>query len=276
MNKYTELEFVNTVFPTQQKGGTYKKKVRRHIMNHYWQVRRDHAHEACNSYGEEIYSNSAGASSVRSTCECYIGDKTSTLDLGSPRNLLGPGDRDPFSSFPISTGPEGRRAEMLLRHCECEPPVLCTLEHASKKTANPVAEVLVPFALNNSAMLHALLAFSSGLVDARSGLKIGSATTLIHRGNAIRLINQSMNDIQLATSDKTLTSIMLVTGSDCMLKDYGGHRTHLDGINRILDLRGGIDNLRSTIPIVYWRIIWADQFRGLYTGTPPRYQLCPS
>ena len=41
-----------------------------------------------------------------------------------------------------------------------------------------------------------------------------------------------------------------------MFKDYGSHRTHLDGIYRILELRGGIDNLRLTQPLVYWRIIW--------------------
>ena len=93
-------------------------------------------------------------------------------------------------------------------------PVLCTLEDASKRTANPLAEVLVPLALNNIAILHGLLAFSSGLLDARSGLKTGSTTTLTHRLNAIRLINRSMNDIQLATSDAVLTSIMFVTGSD--------------------------------------------------------------
>jgi hypothetical protein len=93
-------------------------------------------------------------------------------------------------------------------------PVLCTLEHASKKTPNPVVEVLVPLALNDAAMFHALLAFSSSLIDTRSGRKTGSTATLIHRVNAIRLTNQSMNDIQAATSDKALASIMFVSGSD--------------------------------------------------------------
>jgi hypothetical protein len=51
-------------------------------------------------------------------------------------------------------------------------------------------------------------------IHARSGRKTGSTATLIHRVNAIRLINQSMNDIQAATSDKALASIMFVSGSD--------------------------------------------------------------
>jgi hypothetical protein len=83
-----------------------------------------------------------------------------------------------------------------------------------KKKPNPVAEALVPLALNDAAMFHALLAFSSSLIDARSGRKTGSTATLIHRVNAIGLINQSTNDIQAATSNKALASIMFVSGSD--------------------------------------------------------------
>jgi hypothetical protein len=63
-------------------------------------------------------------------------------------------------------------------------------------------------------MFHALLAFSSSLMDARSGRKTGSATTLTHRVNAIRLMNESMQDIQQATSDTVLASICFLQASD--------------------------------------------------------------
>jgi hypothetical protein len=93
-------------------------------------------------------------------------------------------------------------------------PILCPLEHAAKKTPNPVTKVLVPLALNDPPMFHALLAFSSSLMDARSGRKTGSATTLAHRVNAIRLMNKSMQDIQQATSDTILASICFLQASD--------------------------------------------------------------
>jgi len=90
-------------------------------------------------------------------------------------------------------------------------PVACTLEHAVKKT---VTKVLVPLALNNPAMLHSLLAYSSSLLDARSGGNTGGTTTLVHTVNAIRLINESMNDIRQATSNEILSSIIIVGGSN--------------------------------------------------------------
>jgi hypothetical protein len=90
-------------------------------------------------------------------------------------------------------------------------PVTCTLEHAVKKT---VAKALVPLALNNAAMLHSLLAYSSSLMDARSGRKTGSTTTMVYTVNAIRLINEAMGDIQQATSNEILSSIIIVGGSN--------------------------------------------------------------
>ena len=45
-------------------------------------------------------------------------EEFSALELESPRVLLGAGDRDPFSSFPVSTGQDSGLTEMLLRHCK--------------------------------------------------------------------------------------------------------------------------------------------------------------
>jgi hypothetical protein len=101
-------------------------------------------------------------------------------------------------------------------------PVICTLEHAAKKTPIRVTKVLVPLALNSAAMLHSLLAYSSSLMDARSGRKKGSTTTLVHTINAVRLINESMNDIQQATSDAILAGIILVSGSNVCRKAAPG------------------------------------------------------
>jgi hypothetical protein len=86
-------------------------------------------------------------------------------------------------------------------------PILCPLEHAAKKTSTPVAKVLVPLALNDASIFHAILSFSSSLIDARSGRITESDTTLVHRVNAIRPMNQSLQDIQQATNDTVVASI---------------------------------------------------------------------
>jgi hypothetical protein len=46
-------------------------------------------------------------------------DELSTLlERRNPRDRLGDGDRDPFSSLPVSTGQDSGMLQMLLRHCK--------------------------------------------------------------------------------------------------------------------------------------------------------------
>jgi hypothetical protein len=41
-----------------------------------------------------------------------------------------------------------------------------------------------------------------------------------------------------------------------MFRDFKGQRNHMDGIYRIVALRGGVDSVRATMPLIYWRVIW--------------------
>ena len=163
----TGIQFINTFFPTRPSGATYRRRVRRHVINRSWQVRKDQARsltfpgnrplrafeprptcrcyqpgngknvaresclhcqsdlfssrmEPCNPYRVEANGDFKGEGSVALAGECNVTEEGSALEPGNPRNLLGSGDRDPFSSFPISAGPNHRRIEMLLHHCESE------------------------------------------------------------------------------------------------------------------------------------------------------------
>jgi hypothetical protein len=42
---------------------------------------------------------------------------------------------------------------------------------------------------------------------------------------------------------------------ECLFKDHTSHQRHMDGIDRIVELRGGIDSLRATTLTIYWRVI---------------------
>src|SRR5450756_1446251 len=39
-HEYIELEFLNVIYPVQHKEAAYRKKVRKHVMNQYWQARK--------------------------------------------------------------------------------------------------------------------------------------------------------------------------------------------------------------------------------------------
>jgi len=42
-NTYIELEFLNVIYPVQQMEASHLKRVRKHVMNRYWQTRKIHA-----------------------------------------------------------------------------------------------------------------------------------------------------------------------------------------------------------------------------------------
>ncbi|KAE9364845.1 hypothetical protein N431DRAFT_489314 [Stipitochalara longipes BDJ] len=214
---------------------------------------------------ERVVTRPRGSTSKTTARSCEFG-------LATPHVLLGGGDRDPFSSLPI---PTVQYTEILLRHWIINlSPVLCTLESAAKKTPNPVTEILIPLAISDAAMFYALIAFSSSLMDARSRRNSPSTTTLLHRGSAIRLLQESMNDKLQAVSDKVLATICLVSCSHIIFRDHPEHRSHVEGINQIVALRGGIETLKA-LPVIYWLVIWSDNFRSLYTSTAPQYKLSP-
>jgi hypothetical protein len=66
----------------------------------------------------EANSGPGKKSTVAQTGDCSGADEFSALELGNPRVLLGAGDRDPFSSFPIPTEQDSGLIEMLLRNCK--------------------------------------------------------------------------------------------------------------------------------------------------------------
>jgi hypothetical protein len=59
---------------------------------------------------------------------------------------------------------------------------------------NPVTEFLVPFAISDAALFDSLMCFSSSLIDARVGRDTSGPTTLYHMGNAIKMINDALNN----------------------------------------------------------------------------------
>jgi hypothetical protein len=164
--KYTKIQFINTALHTQDRGGTYAKRIRRHVMSRSWQVGKDQArsltfpgdrllrpselplvceyhhlgspenttanvtcllcqrsvlerrNEGCNLSSQDTRSTIEPEGKVTLTSGYNATDQSSLVELGDIHDIVGPGDRDPFSSFPIPIGPDDRRVEMLLRHCK--------------------------------------------------------------------------------------------------------------------------------------------------------------
>jgi hypothetical protein len=75
-------------------------------------------HAEGNARRWEVNNSSGGKSTVAQAGDCGVPNDITALELGNPRVLLGAGDRDPFSSLPVSTGQDRGLIEKLLGNCK--------------------------------------------------------------------------------------------------------------------------------------------------------------
>jgi hypothetical protein len=64
--------------------------------------------------------------------------------------------------------------------------------------------------ISDPAMLHGWIAFSSSLMDARSGRQAPTSATLFHLGHSMRLLNNALSDPRYAASEQVCTTICLL------------------------------------------------------------------
>jgi hypothetical protein len=71
---------------------------------------------------------------------------------------------------------------------------------------NPVTTQWARRAMNDSALFHGILFHASVHIDKFQG-KPWRSTTLLHRGEAIRLVSERLNDSDGTVSDETIAAV---------------------------------------------------------------------
>ncbi|KAN0098979.1 hypothetical protein V8E51_014642 [Hyaloscypha variabilis] len=263
-SKYNELEFVNVTNPLTRKEAGDGKTVRKNVMLRSWHDRKQGAKGLARAERRQLLPRKSGKEVA---CR-HKAAEVLLATIGNPQDMLGGRVRDPFASYPIPAAPY---VDVLLRKWIINfSGVFCTIESATK-ASNPIFDIFLPLFISDAALFHAVLCFSSSLVDTSNGLKTAGPTTLVHMNSAIKLVSEALNNREQALSDKLLATICMITASHIIFKDYAGLERHLKGIDQIIELRGGIDSLRTS-PLVYRLILWGDQFRGLHMNALPRYR----
>jgi hypothetical protein len=154
-----------------------------------------------------------------------------------PQTILGAGRVDPFSSLPV--GSSGSEQE-LIDHCKLS--ILESLteslsmvgyfylsdshqmypnkvshdlsaympRHAARATLYPMTDSTFAQSIQDQAAFHALLSYSGHHLATVRGEKI-SPSTLAHKAESIRIVNERLNDPQLRMTDGTIQTIILLS-----------------------------------------------------------------
>jgi hypothetical protein len=124
----------------------------------------------------------------------------------------------------------------------------------------PLVSTLVPLARRNEMFLHALLCCTAATMAVSENITGPMHWATYHRGRAFELLRSALSDPKEAISDEVLASILVLSGHDVsaapppfksfhsliskiILGLHEAHEVHIQGINRIIAARGGVNEL---------------------------------
>ncbi|MCJ1403859.1 hypothetical protein MMC11_007082 [Xylographa trunciseda] len=199
---------------------------------------------------------------------------------------LGSGRADPFGTYAIEMS---SYMHGLLDHSESE-----TERHQSiipEINAGTVIVMMTPaitlvetkygsrthfnksfkFMISDSAVLHSSLAVASMHSDFCQGHRRLTYRTVLHRGEAIRLVNEMLQDKTRAISDEMVACMVRLSTFESFSGDHQGWRSHADGLVEIVRRRRGLQSL----DYVERQCNEIDVMGAMVDGTRPRFSPVP-
>ncbi|KAH6639845.1 hypothetical protein C7974DRAFT_139569 [Boeremia exigua] len=177
-----------------------------------------------------------------------VGQETTTIMLVNP----GIQSFDPFDTYPQTRLPRPH-VQQLIQHF---------LSHIAFQyypldldiMSNPFVVSWWPLALADPALFHVSLQTASLDLDLRA--QKGFANSEILMADSVSLVRQKINDPTSALQDETMDSIITLAAIE-----YGKGNTdisalHVDGVKRLVELRGGINSVRRTSPLTARMVAW--------------------
>jgi len=99
----------------------------------------------------------------------------------------------------------------------------------------------IPYSIQDPLVLHVILCSTASFLNETG--RVPKVMLLIHRTNAMRMINEHISDPRRCTDD----SAMLAVAQSILTSWYWGStaelRTHMVGFKRMIEMRGGMQSL---------------------------------
>ncbi|KAE9365192.1 hypothetical protein N431DRAFT_488401 [Stipitochalara longipes BDJ] len=158
---------------------------------------------------------------------------------------------------------------------------------------NPLRTKVLSLVTQDTALYHIILA-NSGLdmmiwrgeqffdPMTRSnvrGREIGTVFCTKHKMEAIRIINERLNDPLLSTSDETILAVSHLAGYEMLASTtkksedrFTEFEIHMDGIEQMVKLRGGLKRIGLNTCLTHF-ILRVDHLHSALTGSRPRFSM---
>ena len=107
----------------------------------------------------------------------------------------------------------------------------------------PMRPVWLPWLARDALFTHPVL-FSISVADSFLGQRPLEPRAQYHMGQTLAFLNQRLSDKTLALDDSTIFVVIALIIFSTHLRDYTTAMIHMKGLARMVELRGGLENLR--------------------------------
>ncbi|KAF1965631.1 hypothetical protein BU23DRAFT_488769 [Bimuria novae-zelandiae CBS 107.79] len=186
-------------------------------------------------------------------------------------------DLDPFDTYPQTRLP--REHVQRLIHTFLHKIAFQYYPLDLSTTSNPFLISWWPLALRDPALFHVSL--QTACLDEELWAQKGFQTSELLMADSVALLRRKVEDTSLAVQDGTMNSVITLAAIEFGKGNVKVGQMHVDGVRRLVNMRGGISAVRQTSPLTARMVSWVSmlvmrqpQFEaqddpGTGSGVPP-------
>lgn len=138
---------------------------------------------------------------------------------------------------------------------------------AGPSPLTPLMREILPAASHSPALCQSIVAASAVWHASYRGHLEPDTRILSLHGQAIQTFREELSNSATAYSNATLLAAACLTHLQVLCRSRSGLKTHVDGIQSIVNARGGLHNVGWVAHI----ILWIDYYTCLYVNQEPRF-----
>ncbi|KAH6884390.1 hypothetical protein B0T10DRAFT_130463 [Thelonectria olida] len=169
--------------------------------------------------------------------------------------------------FPVQLASESRRLAQRVFHFLSGPRFAPELNNAIDCTGTSVS-IWVQYMLVDEAYFHCTIALSISAMNNLLCEKEDATDAMRHLSRTFRIINERLTGNR-AVSDETIAAVVGMAQYDRHQGEYSRGCIHIQGLRRMVALRGGITKLASDRPTLTQKIFRIDLEYALQLGAEP-------
>ncbi|EAU37839.1 predicted protein [Aspergillus terreus NIH2624] len=171
------------------------------------------------------------------------------------------GSLDPFDSYPQTRLPRERVQRLI--HSFIHKIAFQYYPLDLNAASNPFLVSWWPLALGDPALFHVSL--QTACLDEELLAQKGFQASEILMADSVRLLRRKIEDVSLAVQDGTMDSVITLAAIEFGKGNTDISNMHVDGVKKLVKMRGGINAVRQTSPLTARMVSWVSM---LVTGRP--------